>query len=696
MCTPKQNDFPQLTYPKAPQDPHAKEVFFGDTVTDIYRPLENPDAASTKQWVQAENEITQAYLHKIPFYDRLKKRLMDLSNYEKASLPFQKNGTFYQFKNSGLQNQSVLYTYGTSLDNEPTVVLDPNLLSEDGTVALNSVSFSKDGQYMAYQISRNGSDWQEILVWDLKNRQPLSDHIKGVKFSVAAWHRDGFYYSAYGSSSDKKDFSSVNNDHKVYYHQLGTPQKTDKLIFKNPTNPKVFHSASVSEDERFLYLSVREQHSSGNKLYIKRLHGTPTSFVLVADDPRYVYEVVDEDNTYLYLRTNFHAPLYKIVRTPLSNPSIQNAKDVIPQGEFSLTGVRVCAEKFLLIYNEHAVDHLYTYDRHTQTKTQIPMPAPGAVGISADKNEPQFFYSFTSFTFPTSIFQYNPQNGQSKQCGKLKMSFNPQLYTTQQIFYRSKDGTKIPMFLTYHKDLKRDGSNPVYLYGYGGFNISLRPSFSASRIAFLESGGIYAQVNLRGGGEYGEDWHKAGTKRQKQNVFDDFAAAAHFLIDSGYSAPKKIAIVGRSNGGLLIGACVNQHPDLFGVAVPMFGVMDMLRYHLFTIGWNWAPDYGIATDSREMYAYLKAYSPLHNIRNNVDNYPAILVTTADHDDRVVPSHSFKYTAALQAALTGPKPKMIRIDTKAGHGAGTPTRKRIEEQADVLSFIMQNLNMEPGF
>ena len=676
-------------YPVAEKD-NTVDNYFGKEVADPYRWLENDTSAATAAWVEAENKVTNAYLAGIPFRDKVKQRLTELLNYEKIGAPSKKNGKYYFFKNDGLQNQSILYVKET-LDGEAKVLLDPNKLSEDGTVALAGTSFSNNGKYMAYNISRSGSDWREVYVLDLATGQLTDDHIQWAKFSGAAWQGDGFYYSRYDAPEKGKEFSNVNENHKIYYHKLGDTQDKDQLVYQNPKHPKRFYSCSVSQDERvmFIYESGAEK---GNNLFMKDLTKPNAPIVALTNDMEYRYSPIEVIGDKIYMRTNYGAPKYRIMTTDLKTPELKNWEEFIPEQDAVLSSGTVIGGKLVLTYEKDASQHAYVYSLDGKQEHEVALPTLGSVYFSGDKDDKEAFYVFTSFTFPATIYRYDLDTNKSDLYLAPKVAFNPDEYTTEQVFYPSKDGTKIPMFLTYKKGLKKDGTNPVFLYGYGGFNISLNPSFSTNRLVFLENGGIYAQVNLRGGGEYGEAWHQAGTKLNKQNVFDDCIFAAEYLIKEQYTSKGKVAVNGGSNGGLLVGAVVNQRPDLFKAAVPAVGVMDMLRYHKFTIGWNWASDYGTSEESKEMFEYLYAYSPLHNITNDGTAYPAIMVTTADHDDRVVPAHSFKYAATLQAANTGNAPKLIRIETKAGHGAGKPISKVIDEQTDIYSFIMYNLGM----
>lgn len=679
----------KLLYPETAKSDVA-DVYFGEKVADPYRWLENDTSTATTAWVQAENKVTNAYLSKIPFRKALLKRLTDVANYEKIGTPFKKHGKYYFFKNDGLQNQSVMYVQD-ALTSEPRVFLDPNKLSNDGTVALTGVSFSNNGKYMAYTVSRSGSDWSEIYVMEVATGKLLDDHTLWAKFSNASWQGDGFYYSAYDAPVKGKEFSNVNENHKIYYHKLGTPQTEDKLIYQNTAYPKRFYSVSVNEDETVMFL-YESGDGRGNALYMKDLRKEDAPFVAMATDMNYQYSPLEVIGDKIYLSTNYEAPKSRVMVTELDKPALKDWTTLVPESEDVLSGTQVIGGKLFLTYDKDASNHAYVYGLDGKKIQEIKLPSLGSVGFSGNKDDKECFFSFTSFTIPGATYRYDMDANTYQLFRAPKVDFNPDEFVTEQVFYPSKDGTKIPMFLTYKKGLKKDGKNPVFLYGYGGFNISLNPGFSSTRVPFLEDGGIYAQVNLRGGGEYGEDWHVAGTKMQKQNVFDDFITAAEYLIATKYTDKKKIAIVGGSNGGLLVGACMTQRPDLFRVAVPQVGVMDMLRYHKFTIGWNWASDYGTSEDSKEMFDYLKGYSPLHNLKPGT-KYPATLVTTADHDDRVVPAHSFKFAAMLQACNAGTNPTLIRIDSKAGHGAGKPMSKVLEEQADIYGFIMYNLGMK---
>jgi prolyl oligopeptidase len=667
-----------LQYPKAEKDGTVDE-YFGVKVADPYRWLENDTSAQTAAWVEAENKVTNAYLQKIPFRGKLLKRLTELANYEKITAPRKRHDKWYFYKNDGLQNQYVMYVMD-KLGGEPRVFLDPNKLSTDGTVALKGVKFSHNGKYAAYDISRSGSDWEEFYVIDLKTGQLTNDHIEWAKFSNAAWKGDGFFYSAYDAPEKGKEFSNVNSGHKIYYHKIGTPQSEDVLFYQNAAYPKRFYYVEINDDETKMYL-YESGAGSGNNLFVRDLKQSDSQFIQMTSDMDYQYSPIYDDGDKIYIYTNYGAPKGRIMVADIHQPGVDSWQELVAEQENVLSGVDVINRQLILTYQKDASDHASLYGLDGKLKHEIKLPSVGSVVFFGDEKEPECFYTFTSFTIPGTIYCYDLAKNESKLYSSPKVKFRQDEFTSEQVFFQSKDGTRIPMFLTYKKGLKRNGKNPVFLYGYGGFNISLGPNFSATRIPFLENGGIYAQVTLRGGSEYGEEWHLAGTKMQKQNVFDDFIGAAEWLISEGYTNKDKLAIVGGSNGGLLVGACMTQRPELFRVAIPQVGVMDMLRYHKFTIGWNWASDYGTSEDSKEMFEYLRGYSPLHNLKPGTA-YPATLVTTADHDDRVVPAHSFKFAATLQECHQGDNPVLIRIDTKAGHGGGKPLAKVLEEQADI--------------
>lgn len=679
----------KITYPKATKG-NVVDEYFGVKVPEPYRWLENDTSAATAKWVKAENEVTQKYLSKIPYRNNILSRLSALSNYEKIGIPFKKFGKYYFYKNSGLQNQSVLYVQD-SLGGKARVFFDVNKLSTDGTVALKGLSFSHDGKYASYIISRSGSDWQEIYVIDVATGRQLDDHIVWAKFSGASWQGDGFYYSAYDAPEKGKEFSNMNQGIKIYFHKIGTPQSEDKLYYQNLEHPKRFYTIDVNKDETMMFL-VESGEGSGNNIYIKDLTKPDAEFVQATTDMNYTYSPFDNIGSKIFILTNIGAPKNRIMITDVNHPAMKDWQVLVPETENVLSSAEIIGGKLFITYSKDASDHAYVYSLDGKVEHEIKLPSLGSVGFSGVKDEKDCFYNFSSFTIPGRIYKYDIDKDNSTLYLSPKVAFNPDDYITEQVFYPSKDGTKIPMFLTYKKGMKRDGKNPVLIYGYGGFAISLNPSFSSMRLPLLENDGIYVQVNLRGGYEYGEKWHLAGTKLHKQNVFDDFIAAAEYLIANKYTNKSKIAIMGGSNGGLLVGACMTQRPDLYRVAIAQVGVMDMLRYHKFTIGWNWASDYGTSADSKEMFEYLKGYSPLHNLKKGV-RYPATLVTTADHDDRVVPAHSFKFAATLQDCNDGFNPTLIRIDSKAGHGGGKPIGKALEEMADIYSFIFYNMGLQ---
>ncbi|MDD4054174.1 MAG: prolyl oligopeptidase family serine peptidase [Bacteroides sp.] len=678
----------KMIYPKT-KKVDTIDVYFNTEVADPYRWLEDDTSDETAEWVKAQNKVTQSYLNQIPQRKRLKERLTQLMNYEKIGTPFKKGERYFFYRNDGLQNQSVLYVQN-SLDDEPKVFLDPNKLSDDGTIALANISFSKDAKYVAYTVSQSGSDWRNIYVMDSQTLEVIDGPIEWAKFTGASWRGNGFYYSAYDAPEAGKEFSSVNENHKIYYHKVGTPQSEDQLVYANEKYPKRFYSAGVSTDEDLLFI-YESGEGRGNALFLKPSDDLSSPLITMAENFNYQYYPIEVINNKIYIYTNYKAPKYRLMVTDVSKPQIENWKELIPETENVLSNAQVIGKQLILTYDQDASNKAYICHLDGKDIKEIKLPAIGSVGFSGNRDDKECFYSFTSFTQPGSTYTFDIEKNESVLYRSPQIDFNSDEFITQQLFFESKDGTQIPMFITHKKGLELNSNNPVYLYGYGGFNISLNPSFSVSRLPFLEQGGIYAQVNLRGGGEYGEDWHIAGTKKQKQNVFDDFISAAEYLIANKYTSTNKIAIVGGSNGGLLVGACMTQRPDLFQVAIPQVGVLDMLRYHKFTIGWNWASDYGTSEESPEMFKYLLGYSPLHNLTKGV-SYPATLITTADHDDRVVPAHSFKFAAALQEANDGKNPTLIRIDTKAGHGAGKPTEKVIEEQSDIYGFIMYHLGM----
>ena len=689
-----QNQKSKIHYPTAKKT-DTVDVYFGHQVADPYRWLEDDNSPETEAWVEAENKITFDYLSKIPFRNKLEEHLKEIWNYPKYRVPFKKGNRYFLFKNDGIQNQDVLYMMN-DLESEPELLLDPNTLSEDGTIALADVSVSKDGKYLAYSISSGGSDWNEIYVMEIDTRRLLNDHIEWVKFSGISWKGNGFFYSAYDEPDEEDVLSGQNRFHKVYYHRLDTPQAEDLLVFNNPEKPLRNYHGYATEDEQFIII-VETESTSGNALYAAKAGNIgKMEFKKLADGFDYDYMVIGHMGDELIVQTNDHAPKGKVIKIDMANPAPEYWLDLIPEKEDVLEMSGIIGGKIYTQYLKNASNRAYFYTLEGDFDRELELPGIGTITeINGEKNDHVAFYGFSSFTVPSNIYTYNVEEGTSELYKKSELDFNGDDYETHQVFFESKDGTQVPMFLVHKKGLKRDGNNPVLMYGYGGFNISLTPGFRISRMAFLEQGGMFVMVNLRGGGEYGEAWHKAGMKMNKQNVFDDFIYAAKYLIKEKYTSSEKLAIIGGSNGGLLVGACMTQKPELFRVAVPIVGVMDMLRYHRFTIGWAWASDYGRSDESEEMFQYLLSYSPLHNIKQGVD-YPATLAITADHDDRVVPAHTFKFMATLQEKNSGKNPVLIRIETRAGHGAGKPTSKQIEEAADIYSFIMFNLGMNPEF
>ncbi len=684
----------KLKYPTT-EKVNQVDNYFGTEVRDDYRWLEDDTAAATAKWVEAQNKVTFAYLEQIPFRNQLKARLTEIYNYPKFSAPFRKGDYFFFYKNDGLQNQSVLYVQ-KGLDGTPEILLDPNTFSADGTSRLGAFAVSKDAKYAAYGISKGGSDWQTYFVMELATKKNLPDTLSWVKVSGIAWEGDGFYYSRYPEPSDKKELSAKNEFHQVYYHKIGTPQSQDVLVYEDKAHPQRFHYAFTSEDERFTFLSISDRGSGkeGNALYFKR-RGEKDFKPIIAEISEFSYNVIDNVGDDLLIVTNHGAPNEKIVRCSANNPDMKNWKTIVPEKPEALQYATTGGGKLFALYMKDVSTRAYVHSLDGGFENEVELPALGtASGFGGEADDKFVFYAFTSFTFPPTIYRYDIQTKQSSVFRKPELKFNPEDYETKHVFFPSKDGTKIPMFLVHKKGIERNGNNPTLMYGYGGFNVSLLPSFSPLNIALLEQGVIYAQVNLRGGNEYGEAWHKAGMRFNKQNVFDDFIAGAEYLIKEGYARSEKLAMKGGSNGGLLVGAVMCQRPDLFKVALPAVGVMDMLRFQKFTIGWNWIAEYGSSEASKEEFENLYRYSPLHNLKEGV-SYPATLITTADHDDRVVPAHSFKFAAALQEKHRGENPVLIRIAVKSGHGASS-TEKAIEETTDVFAFLLHNLGVKPKF
>jgi len=674
-----------LPYPATKKE-GVTDNYFGIEVSDPYRWLEDDTAADTKEWVEAQNQVTNHYLEQIPFRDAIHKRLEKLWNYEKFSAPFKEGDYTYFFKNDGLQNQSVLYRQKGD-DGEVEVFLDPNTFSEDGTTSLAGIAFSKDGSLVAYQLSEGGSDWRKVVVIRAEDKSTIGDTLVDVKFSGLAWRgNEGFYYSSYDKPKEGSALSGITDQHKLYFHRLNTPQREDRLIFGGPSTPRRYIGGYLTEDERFLVISAANT-TSGGELYIQDLSTPGSPIVNVVDNFEKDHSVIDNEGSKLFIYTNLDAPNGKVVTVDAGSPKPENWVDLIPETEHVLQP-GAGGGKLFANYLKDATSLVQQYDREGNLERTVELPDVGsASGFGAKSEDKELYYSFTSYTYPPTIFKYDIASGKSELYKASGVDFDPTLYESKQVFYTSKDGTNVPMIITHKKGLKLDGSNPTLLYGYGGFNVSLTPAFSTSNIILLEQGAVYAVANLRGGGEYGEKWHLAGTKLQKQNVFDDFIAAAEFLIQEKYTSPAKLGIAGGSNGGLLVGAAMTQRPELFKVAFPAVGVLDMLRYHQFTAGAGWAYDYGTADDNEEMFRYLHAYSPYHALKPGTA-YPATMVTTADHDDRVVPAHSFKFAARLQEYHEGANPVLIRIETKAGHGAGKPTAMIIAEQADRWAFLFQ--------
>ncbi len=682
-----------VTYPET-KKVDTVDVYFGTKVPDPYRWLEDDLSDETAEWVKKQNELTFGYLSKIPFRDKIKKRLEKLWNYEKITAPVKHGDYFYFYKNDGLQNQYVLYRSKNEDGTGAEVFLDPNKFSKDGTVSLAGGSFTKDGSLYAYLISEGGSDWRKIIVRDTKTNEIVEDTLIDVKFSGVSWQGNtGFYYSSYDKPKEGSQLSGKTQFHKLYYHKLGTEQKEDKLIFGGEKQPRRYIGASLTEDERYLIISAANS-TSGNELYIKDLSNPENEIITVVDNFDSESWVIDNEGSKLIIQTNLNAPNNRVVTVDASNPTPENWKDLIPETK-NVLSTSTAGGYIFASYMVDVKSKIIQYDYEGKKVREIELPTSGtASGFGGKKEDTHLYYSFSSFTYPGTIFKYDIKSGKSELYWKPAIDFNPEDYVTEQVFYKSKDGTKIPMYIVYKKGLEKNGKNPTYLYAYGGFNISLTPRFSTAMTVWLENGGIYAQPNLRGGGEYGEKWHLAGTKMNKQNVFDDFIAAAEYLKENKYTSTDYLAIAGGSNGGLLIGATITQRPDLAKVAFPAVGVLDMLRYHKFTAGAGWAYDYGTSEESEEMFKYLLGYSPLHNVKDA--EYPATLITTADHDDRVVPAHSFKFATTLQEHQKGKNPVLIRIETKAGHGAGTPTSKIIEQYADRWAFAYYNMGITPKF
>ena len=681
-----------FNYPETKQDPIV-DRFFGTEVPDPYRWLENPDNEDTQAWVAAQNQVTFGYLEQLPARATIEQRVTELWNYEKYGVPYKQGDRYFYFKNDGLQNQSVLYTL-ESLDAEPRVLLDPNTLAKDGTIALATISISDDGNLLAYGLSRGGSDWVEFQVRDVATGQDLTDHLQWIKFSGASWTKDnqGFFYSRYDEPNAQTQLEDVNYFQKLYYHRLGTKQTEDVVVYERSDQKEWGFNGRVTEDGEYLLISVWQGTDSKNLVFYKSLKDPDTKVIELISDFQASFSFIDRQDNIFWFKTDLDAPKGKVIAIDINNPSQDNWQTLISETEETLKGVGLLNNQFTANYLQDAKSQVKIYDLDGTLIREVELPGIGSLsGFSGKRFDTEGFVSFSSFTTPTTIYRYDAVTGKSTIFRQPRVDFNPEDYVTKQVFYPSKDGTKIPLFITHKKDLQLDGTNPTYLYGYGGFNVSLTPSFSIANLVWLEMGGVYAVTNLRGGGEYGEAWHQAGMLHNKQNVFDDFIAAGEWLIANSYTSSEKLAIAGGSNGGLLVGACMTQRPDLFAAALPAVGVMDMLRFHKFTIGWAWCPEYGNPEEAADFHN-LYGYSPLHNLQAGT-KYPSTLITTADRDDRVVPAHSFKFAAALQATHQGANPVMIRVETQAGHGAGKPTGKIIAEIADKWAFLVDNLGVE---
>jgi prolyl oligopeptidase len=680
-----------VTYPETRID-SVVDTLWGTAVADPYRWLEDDNAPEVLEWVKAQNAVTRAFLDSIPYRNAIRDRFEELFNYEKVSSPYKVGNRYFIYKNDGLQNQAVIYVR-EGREGEDKVFLDPNKLSDDGTVTASLLGASDDDKYMAITQNEAGSDWGQIRVMDIETGQETGDVLRWVKFSGAAWFKDGFFYSRYPEPKQGDEYSAANTFHRVYYHKLGTDQAQDQLIYSNDQAPNMYHWTSVTEDKKYLVLYA-STGTDGFECYIKDLEKEGSKFKAVFTGFKNKSSIVDHIDGRLLVLTDIDAPKYKLVSIDPNKLDPASWGTVLPEGEHLLEGASTGGGKLFATYLENASNKVYVmnYDGSDQKAIEMPDATGTAGGFGGKREHTTVFYSFTSFTYPTSIYEYDIASGESILLSAPKLNFDPSEYESKQVFYPSKDGTMVSMFIVHKKGLQPNGNAPTMLYGYGGFNVSLTPSFSVSNIILLERGGVYAMANLRGGGEYGEEWHQGGMLQNKQNVFDDFIAAAEYLIKEGYTSSERLAIAGGSNGGLLVGACMAQRPELFKVAFPAVGVMDMLRYHKFTVGWGWIPEYGCADSTEVEFKNLMAYSPLHNLRDGV-SYPATMVTTADHDDRVVPAHSFKFAARLQAAHKGTNPVLIRIEERAGHGAGKPTSKTIDEQADKWAFMFANMGLE---
>ncbi len=679
-----------LPYPETRRDDVVDE-YFGTPVPDPYRWLEDDLSDETAAWVRAQNEVTSHFLDQIPFREQIRQRLTDDWNFERLSAPTRHGDWYYYSRNDGLQNHSAIYR-SAEPGGEAEIFLDPNTFSEDGTTSLAGLSFTRDGSLAAYMISEGGSDWRKAMVLDTRTMEQVGDTLVEIKFSAISWRgNEGFYYSSY-ESPDGSQLSAMTDQHKLYFHRIGTPQSEDQLVFGGPETPRRYIYGTVSEDQRYLVIGAAVS-TSGNELYIRDLQDETAGLKTVIDNFDNDHQVIHTEGDRLFIHTNLDASNYRLVEASIHNPGPENWVDVIPETE-NVLNVGSAGGFLFANYLIDVQTRIKQFDLQGGLVREVELPSIGtAGGFSARDADTTLYYTFTSFTYPSTIYKYDIREGHSELYWTPEIDFDPEAYVTEQVFYESKDGTRIPMFITYKKGLEMDGSNPTYLYAYGGFNVSLRPSFSVTRLVWLENGGIYAQPNIRGGGEYGERWHSAGRRKNRQNVFDDFITAAEFLVDNGYTSHERLAIAGGSNGGLLVGAVMTQRPDVAAVAFPAVGVLDMLRYHTFTAGAGWAFDYGTADDSEEMFRYLLGYSPVHNVREGV-TYPSTMITTADHDDRVVPAHSFKFAAELQDNHAGDNPVLIRIETRAGHGAGRTTESIISEWADRYAFTWFNMGLNP--
>ena len=681
----------EITYPET-RKVDTVDTFFGTEVADPYRWLEDDRSDETADWVKAQNKVTFNYLNNIPYRERLRSRIEELWNYEKRTAP-RKHGDWYYFsKNDGLQNQDVLYR-SKEINGDAEVFIDPNTFSKEGTTALASTRFTEDGSMVGMLIQESGSDWRKIVVLQTENKEIMGDTIVDAKFTGLSWKgKEGFYYSSYEKSADGSELSAMTNQHKLMYHELGTPQSSDKLVFGGSKDPYRYIGGYVTEDDQYLIISASSS-TSGNHLYVKKLDETDGEIIPIVNNiENKDFNVIGNQDSKLYVETNYEASNKRVITIDITQPKRENWNTILPETD-NVLSASTAGDYIMAEYMVDAQSVAKQFNMNGNLVREIELPGIGNVsGLGGEKNDTIIYYSFTSFTYPSTIFKYDLDKGISELFWQPEIDFDFNDYETKQVFYASKDGTKVPMFIVHKKGIELDGENPTYLYGYGGFDISLLPSFSVARLAWLENGGIYAQANLRGGGEYGEEWHLGGTQMNKQNVFDDFIAAGEYLVENNYTSADKLAVAGGSNGGLLVGAVMTQRPDLMAVALPAVGVLDMLRYHKFTAGAGWAFDYGTADQSKEMFEYLKGYSPLNNVNGNIC-YPATLVTTGDHDDRVVPAHSFKFAATLQEHQSCDSPTLIRIETAAGHGAGKPASKTIQEIADKYAFALYNMGIE---